>query len=210
MTGFSIGMMTPSIIAAVAVLTALFSDGVTQNDMGKKQSSLAANVGYSRYFVDPEVGLTLMGITGELSWNFGKKKGDIFFKDFLKAHDVTVTYSQVIRGAVDATGVGITYGRRYQFPNLYFGFGVGPGSYWLFSRNSADPRSGYRLDTGPRLYIYYLLGIRREISEHVALTFSIKYNFTVKRVYWHNPFTPHKHRDIFHYFTFIVGFAPRL
>jgi len=192
------------IITAVFILSTV-STSFAQNGTEKKKLTFEANIGYSRYFVDPDVDLKLTGITGDIRVHFGKKKLDLLSTGLSKVREITLTYSQVFQGSIDAYAFGLSYGRRYEFSRLYLGYGVGPFSYLLLSSNKTDPQSGFTLDTGFRLHVYYLVGFKFTVLKH-ALTLSIKYNFTVKNVYFHNPFAHHKHEDIFHYFTFSIGF----
>lgn len=199
--------MGRSIVTAMFILS-FVCNSLAQHDTKEQRSTFEANIGYSRYFVDPDVDLKLSGVTGDIRWHFGKKKQDFLSKGLFKVREITLTYSQVFRGRIDVYAFSLSYGRRYEFRRMYLGFGAGPYSFWVLSNNRTDRQSGYTLETGLRFHVYYLLGIKYAISENLALACGIKYNFTVKNVYWHNPFVPHKHEDIFHYFTFGIGLKP--
>jgi hypothetical protein len=188
------------------VLLGLFSDGFTQSRTGKVTPTYGVDIGFSRAFVDPDIGLKLYGMTGELRWFFGRKNLGRLSKGLIQTHDLTLAFTKVLSGDIDATALGLSYGRRYQFPNWFLGFGVAPFSYWLLSNRKTDPSSGYILDTGPRLYVQFVAGRKFSVRDGLALTLGMNYNFTIKKVYWHNPLRPHKHDDIFHYLTLNVGF----
>jgi hypothetical protein len=189
---------------SILILMSIGSISLAQNNTHDNKSSFEFNLGYSRYYVDPGVSLNLEGISGEIKWLFGKKPLEFHSKSLQKIREIALAYSKVIQGNIDASALGLTYGPRYEFKHLYLGFGVGPYSYLLLSNKKTDALSGFSLDTGFRLHVYYLVGFKYTVLKHIV-TMGIKYNFTVKDVYWHNPFTSHTHEDLFHYFTISVG-----
>lgn len=191
----------------IALLHCIFDSNVYAQDTLKTQkNNLDFSIGYSRYFVDPDAHLKLSGITGEVKKYFGGKNLDFLSKGLLYIKEITFAYSTILEGRINASALSVSYGRRYEFPRFYFGFGVGPFSYWLFSNKKKDPHSNYSLDTGLRLNVYYIAGINITIKKNLSLSCNINYNYTVKKVYWHNPFAPHKHKDLFHYLTLSIGY----
>ncbi len=192
-------------IVVVFILLGLVSDGFAQNGTRKATPAYGMDIGFSRAFVDPDIDLKLYGMTGEIRWFFRRKNLEMLSRGLIQIHDLTFSFTKVIKGDVDATALGLSYGRRYAFPNWFFGFGVAPFSYWLLSNRKTDPNSGYTLDTGPRLCVQFLAGRPFSIRDDLTLTLGMNYNFTIKKVYWHNPLKPHKHDDIFHYLTLNVG-----
>jgi len=159
--------------------------------------ALTGEFGLAKYFVDPDVNLPLSGASIEIS---GAYKWDNI------SYEISFLYSKALRGDINVDVVSITAGTRYTIPmdrfSPYFSFDIGP--CWLFSKNKGV-KTGYVLDTGIRPIIRYGAGIEYNLNRHFTLEPSVKYNFTVKRVYFHNPFLPHKHEDIFHYFSLNLG-----
>ena len=189
----------------ITLLLSFVSTILAQNATKKNGFLLGANLGYSRYFVDPDADLRLDGISGEINVFLGKKRLVLFSKDLQKFREITFTCSKVLHGNIDARAISLSYGSRYSFPRIFYGYGFGPFSYLLLSNNKRDVESGYTLDTGLRLHAYFLTGFNYSITKKLTLTLSAKYNFTVKKIYLHNPFARHKHEDIFHYFTISFG-----
>jgi len=167
-------------------------------DAFEAKLALIGEPGIAKYFVDPDVNLPLNGACIGISGIY--KRNDI-------SYGISFQYSRVLRGAIDVDIVSITVGTRYTIPmersSPYFSFDIGPS--WLLSKNPKDAKTGYVLDTGLRPVIRYGAGIAYNLNRYLTLEPNIKYNFTVKRVYFHNPFLPHKHEDIFHYFSLNLG-----
>jgi hypothetical protein len=189
---------------SILILLSIVSSSLAKNDTHNNKSSFEFNLGYSRYYADPDVSLNLSGITGDVRWLLGKKDLVFLSKNLHKIREITFSFSKVFNGNIDASALGLSYGPRYEFQHLYLGFGFSPYSYLLFSNNKTDALSGFSLDTGFRLHVYYLVGFKYSAFGRI-MTMGIKYNFTIKDVYWHNPFAPHKHEDVFHYFTINIG-----
>lgn len=167
-------------------------------DAFEAKLALTVELGLAKYFVDPDVNLPLSGASIEISGAY--KRNEI-------SYGIGFQYSKVLRGEIDVDVISITAGTRYSIPmdgySPYFSFDIGP--CWLLSRNKEDAKTGYILDTGIRPVIRYGAGIAYNLNRYLILEPNIKYNFTVKRVYFHNPFLPHKHEDIFHYFSLNLG-----
>jgi len=176
-----------------------------QGSSGRITPRYAFNVGFSRVSVDPDVDINLNGTTGEIRWFFGRKKLDRLSRGLSQVHELTFSATHVFTGKISTTAFGLSYGRRYEFPSCYLGFGIGPFTYWLSSNQKTDPLSGYTLDTGLRLHVLYLAGLKIPVKT-VVLTLGFQYDFTIRHLYLHNPLKPHKHEDIFHYWTFNIGF----
>jgi hypothetical protein len=171
--------------------------------------ALEFTLGYSPFFVDPHAGMRLSGLTGEARWDFGSDSLAIFSKGCLKRRELALSFATVLEGDIDASAIGLTYGRRYDFDHLYAGFGFAPFTYILIPRGAAQLEPGYTLDGGPRLAVYYLLGSRFFLTERFGLAIDVKFYFTVRNVYWHDPFAPHVHKDMFNSFVFGVGLIRR-
>ncbi|MBM3237936.1 hypothetical protein FJZ31_16730 [Candidatus Poribacteria bacterium] len=190
------------IVSVLAISISLTWATDTFADAFEAKLALTGEPGISKYFVAPDVNLPLSGANIEI--NGAYKRNDI-------SYGISFQYSRVLRGAIDVDVVSITAGTRYSIPmnkySPYFSFDIGP--CWLFSRNKKDVKTGYVLDTGIRPVIRYGAGIAYNLNQYLTLEPNIKYNFTVKRVYFHNPFLPHKHEDIFHYFSFNLGLEGR-
>jgi len=198
--------MRKGTVAAAIVFFGIVSDGFAQNRTDKAASTYGMDIGFSRAFVNPDVNLKLYGMTGEIRWLFGRKNLDFFSEGLIQVHELTFAVTKIFPGNIDPTALGLSYGRRYEFPNWFLGFGVAPFSYWLLSNRKTDSSSGYTLDTGLRLQVHFFAGHKVSILDDLALTLGMKYNFTIKKIYWHNPLKPHKHDDIFHYVTLNIGF----
>ena len=176
-----------------------------QAPMNGKTNSFAMNVGIGRSYVDPDVKIELYGMTGEISWLFRREDLAAVHKNLSQVNEITLSMTRILRGRIEASALGLSYGRRYEFPSCYLGFGVGPFSYYLSSNQRSDQSTGYTLDTGWRLHVATFAGFKIPAAERFDLTFGIQYDFTIKHLYWHNPLRPHKHEDIFHYWTFNLG-----
>jgi len=186
------------IVSVLAISMPLTWSANTFADAFEAKLAFAGEFGFAKYFVDPDVNLTFSGAGIGISGIY--KRNEI-------SYGIGFQYSKVLRGEIDVDVVSITAGTRYSIPmdrcSPYFSFDIGPG--WLFSQNKKDAKIGYVLDTGIRPVIRYGAGIAYNLNRYLTLEPNIKYNFTVKRVYFHNPFLPHKHEDIFHYFSLNLG-----
>lgn len=209
-------MRTLSRIAAGALIaaSAFFSlaapaSGAAATAVNARASSLEFILGYSPFFVDPHAEMRLSGATAEIRWNFGGEPRSLFSRGFRKRHELTLSAAAVLDGDIRASALGLTYGKRYDFDHLYTGFGFAPFTYVLFPRGAAELEPGYTLDGGPRLAVYYLVGSRFFVTQRFGLAIDVKYYFTVRNVYWHNPFEPHAHRDMFNSFVFGLGMIRR-
>ena len=186
------------IVSVLSISMSLTWTAYTFADAFDVKFSLTVEFGLAKYFVDPDVNLPLSGANIEISGAY--KQNDI-------SYGIRFQYSKVLRGDIEVDVVSITTGTRYSIPmdrySPYFSFDIGP--CWLFSQNKKDAKTGYVLDTGLRPVIRYGAGIAYNLNQYLILEPNIEYNFTVKRVYFHNPFLPHKHEDIFHYFSLNLG-----
>ncbi|MFC1726497.1 hypothetical protein ACFL4T_12820 [candidate division KSB1 bacterium] len=192
------------ILTAVFILL-LFENPAAQDNIPLKTPEIRSSIGYSLFYVDPDVNLNLSGLTAEMRWNYHKKKQYLLNNPLFSTREITLGTSNVLFGNINANAVYLTYGHRYEFPGIYYGYGLAPFTYWIFSDKKEDPVTGFILNTGNRFYIYYVFGFKIPIKKSLLLTFDVKYNYTIKNIYIHNPFTLHKHDDIFHYFSFNFG-----
>ena len=110
--------------------------------------------------------------------------------------------AKVLRGVIDVDDVYLTFGKRLRIPfeTLEPNLGMGAGLHILFSNDKSEERKLH----GARFGVTLDIGAAYKITDKIAIGPNIKYVFTVKRVYWHNPFVPHVHKDIFHYFIFNI------
>jgi len=169
----------------------------------QKHGFLGASLGYSRYFVDPDVDLNLSGLTLEMKWVRLRKATYPIWGFESSEKGFNFLYSKVLNGRIDVNDISLTYGRRYNFRKgrlcPYIGFDTGLS--WLFSGRRVDEQSGYVLKTGIRPTLNINTGVYYDIKRYLTLGLNLKYSFSVKEVRLHNPFARHKHEDIFHYFT---------
>lgn len=193
------------LLMATFMLSAIVANVFAQEEPENRNRAFKFNIGISRYYVDPDIDLELAGISGEIGILFSRDKLDFISKNLLQFREITLEFTKVLKGNIDVFSFGLAYGSRYDFPRFYLGFGAAPFTYYLYSTKKTDPQTGYSVKTGFRLNVYYIFGIKCTITEKSVLAFQFKYNFTVYDVRWHNPFVPHKHEDIFHYFTVSVG-----
>ena len=198
--------MKIQLIIIKALIIFLITDTTAQDNTISGTSELKSAVGFSLFYVDPDIDLNLSGITAEMRWNYNKKKQYFLNNQPFGTSEITLGTSNVLNGKIKANSLYIAFGRRYEFPRIYYGYGFAPFTYWIFSDKKSDPDTGYTLDTGKRIYVYYLFGIKIPIKKSLLLTFDVKYNFTIKKLYLHNPFTRHKHEDVFQFFSFNFGF----
>ena len=189
------------IVLTLAVLSPICSISAF-TDTFETKLVFTSEFGLAKYFVDPDVNLPISGASIEIGGAYSRS--DI-------SYGLGFQYSKVLRGDLDVEVISITAGTRYTIPKdrflPYFSFDMGP--CWLLSDDPKDDKTGYILDTGLRPLIRYGAGIDCDLNGYITLASSIKYNFTVKRVYFHNPFLPHKHKDVFHYFSLNLGLTGR-
>ena len=164
--------------------------------MEEEGFSITAEVGAGPFFVEPNAGLSLFGSgvefkAGRFSGLFG-----------MNVKEISMGYAKVLRGSIDADDVYITFGERLRIPFETFEphLGMGAGLHILFSNDKSEERKLHGARFGATLDI----GVAYKVTDKIAIGPNIKYVFTVKKVYWHNPFAPHVHKDIFHYFIFNI------
>lgn len=194
----------------ISIICALFLflgyDSFAADDQeGKyqKHGFLYVNLGYSRYFVDPDVQLDLSGLTLDMKWGRVRKAAYPVWGLESSEKGISFIYSRASSGRIDANDFSLTYSKSYNFRegklHPYMGFDAGLS--WLASDKKVDELSGYTLDTGIRPCLNINTGVYYDIKRQLKLGLNLKYSFSVKRIYIHNPFARHKHEDIFHYFS---------
>lgn len=160
--------------------------------------TIKIKLGIARVFVDPDVNLPLSGGLFEIT---GEREGDSV------SYGIALHCFSVLRGEIDAKLFSLVFGAKYAIlrgeTSLHFSSYIGPS--WLLSGRKSESSTGYLLETGFRPMLRYGLEMERELGERLTISPSLQYHFTVKRVYLHNPFLPHKHEDIFHYLSLNIG-----
>ena len=201
-------------MVAISILLLFFANESLATPAPKrevqKHGFLGASLGYSRYFVDPDVDLNLSGLTMEMKWVRLRKATYPIWGFESSEKGFNLLYSKVLNGRIDVNDISLTYGRRYNFRqgrlHPYIGFNTGLS--WLFSNRKVDEQSGYVLKTGIRPCLNINTGAYYDIKRYLKFGLNLKYSFSVKKVRLHNPFARHKHEDIFHYFS--LGFDVKL
>jgi hypothetical protein len=171
----------------------------------EKKVLVEYSAGFSRYILDPDAELSLYGLTAEARILFDREAHAVTSGGMSTFRVITLGSTKALGGEIDAWAIGVAYGPRFDFSRMYFGFGVGPFTYVLLSNNKTYEASGYSLDTGPRLHVYFDAGYKYRSGRGTILTACARLNFTVRHVSWHNPFAPHKHEDMFSYLTLQFG-----
>jgi len=198
----------PVALFASIILLAAGATGWAEPLPEVDRSTIALALGYSSYFVDPHAAMNPSGIASEVRWGFGGQVYSVLSKAFCERHQLTFSMATVLRGGITTDAVALTYGRSYELEHLFLGIGFAPYTYVLFPRGDRTLAPGYALDGGPRFAAYGHLGWRPSVTEDLGMTIEVKYTFSVKNLYWHNPFVPHVHRDMFN--SLVVGLGVRL
>lgn len=198
----------PGICVASALFTCLLLFGCSDVCAGELPSGsrgFECSAACSRYLVDPDAGLNLWGLTGEVRVRFDGERHSMLSREVLLSREITLGCTKVLEGEIDALMVGLTYGPRFDFSRFHQGFGAGPFTSYMFSGRKTDASSGYTLKTGWRFQAYYYIGLKFPTAGETTIALDMKYNFTVQRVRWHNPFVAHKHDDMFSSLSLHVG-----
>ncbi|MBM3242203.1 hypothetical protein FJZ31_38535 [Candidatus Poribacteria bacterium] len=185
------------VILTILILLVVVSAPANAMDTFEEEGFLiTTEVGAGPFCVEPKAGLSLFGSGVELK--AGRFSG-IFG---MNVKEISMGYAKVLRGSIDADDIYIAFGKRLRIPfeTLEPHLGMGAGLHILFSDDKSEERKLHGARFGATLDI----GGAYKITDKIAIGPNIKYVFTVKKVYWHNPFVPHVHQDIFHYFIFNV------
>lgn len=79
----------------------------------QKHGFLSASLGFSRYFVDPDVDLDLSGLTWEMKWVRQRKATYPIWGFESSEKGFNFLYSKVLNGKIDVNDISLTYGRRF-------------------------------------------------------------------------------------------------
>jgi hypothetical protein len=203
MRSVMLGVCIPFVLLTLLPLCGGFDLCAADLPVGPRD--LECSIACSRYIVDPDAGLNLWGLTGEVRLQFDREIDSMLSRQVVLSREITLGCTKVLRGDIDALLVGLTYGPRFDFSRFHHGFGAGPFTSYMFSDRKTDVASGYTLKTGWRFEAYYYVGVKLPVTVEYTITMDLKYNFTVQRVKWHNPFVSHKHDDMFSSLSLHVG-----